>query len=101
MLARAFISAYTILLFALLAVATNCPPATTTTLTVSAPGPTVTVPVSQCNTGNVQCCNQVVTVSVFRGTTLYARSTYVMFDANSGWLGFGWNSPRPPEHCGH
>ncbi|KAK7472100.1 sc3 hydrophobin [Stygiomarasmius scandens] len=39
-----------------LAVATNGP---TTTVTVTAPATTVTAPASQCNTGDLQCCNSV------------------------------------------
>ncbi|KAF9468407.1 fungal hydrophobin-domain-containing protein [Collybia nuda] len=49
---------YAFFAFSLLAAATNHP--ITTTVTVTAPGPTATpIPPSQCNTGGLQCCNSV------------------------------------------
>ncbi|ESK86178.1 hydrophobin [Moniliophthora roreri MCA 2997] len=56
------------------------PPATTT-VTVTAPGPTVTA-VSQCNTGDVQCCNTVETADGPTAAGLLALLGVVVQDLN-------------------
>lgn len=64
MFARAYTALYVLLSLSVLAAAKpwGAPPPTTTTVTVTAPAPTVTT-VSQCNTGPIQCCQQVESVS--------------------------------------
>ncbi|KAK7692066.1 hypothetical protein QCA50_005471 [Cerrena zonata] len=79
MLARLLGSVYATLLFALLAVATTCAPSTTT-LTVSAPAATVTIPANQCNTGTIQCCNQVVTAGSGLGGIILGLLNIVVTD---------------------
>ena len=72
MLARAYKFLLLVLSVCLLAAAApNNEP--TKTITVTAPAPTVTT-VSQCNTGSVQCCQQVESVSIMnRGTGVYTK----------------------------
>ena len=60
------VSLYFVFALALLAAATPAQPAkrwdVTTTVTVTPPAPTQTA-VSQCNTGDIKCCDEVVSVS--------------------------------------
>ncbi|CAL1710922.1 unnamed protein product [Somion occarium] len=81
MFARSTMTVFSVLLLALLAVATNTPPPTTTTVTVTAPAATVTA-VNQCNTGSIQCCNQVVTADSGLGGLLLGLLNIVVTDLN-------------------
>ncbi|KAJ3536093.1 hypothetical protein NM688_g6881 [Phlebia brevispora] len=57
----------------------NNPPPVTTTITVTAPAPTVTT-VSQCNTGSIQCCQQVESASSAAGSLLLGLLGIVLTD---------------------
>ncbi|KAI0071608.1 fungal hydrophobin [Panus rudis PR-1116 ss-1] len=50
------------------AVPTTTQPAVTKTITVTAPGPTVTIPADQCTTGPVQCCQSMETAGSKAGS---------------------------------
>ncbi|KAJ3554972.1 hypothetical protein NM688_g2826 [Phlebia brevispora] len=59
----------------------GAPPPTTKTVTVTAPAPTVTT-VSQCNTGPIQCCDQVESASSAAGSLLLELLGIVLSDLN-------------------
>ena len=85
MFARIY-AAFFYMLFALtlLAAATplevrgGSPPPVTKTITVTAPGPTVTSG-GQCNTGPIQCCNSVQAVSYYRLSSIISKSDGIRF----------------------
>ncbi|KAF7800301.1 hypothetical protein EIP86_011550 [Pleurotus ostreatoroseus] len=78
---------YVVSTLALLAVATPWGVTSTVTKTVTAPAPTVTA-VSQCNTGSISCCNQVIDSQSKEGNALLGLLGIVLGDV-TGLLGLG------------
>ncbi|KAI0812336.1 fungal hydrophobin-domain-containing protein [Irpex lacteus] len=85
------ISAISVLALTALAVATPAPaekrwgsptttPATTKTVTVTAPGSTQTIPAGNCNTGAIQCCQSVQSANSAAASTLLGLLGIVLTD---------------------
>ena len=89
MLARVYTTVLSVLFFALLAVATpapwGAPPPVTVTVTTTTTSvqPGQTSAPSQCNTGPIQCCDQVQEVKII---ILLLRSEKVLTDPRLGRL---------------
>ncbi|KAF9061197.1 fungal hydrophobin-domain-containing protein [Rhodocollybia butyracea] len=67
---------------------TTTTPAVTTTVTVTAPGPTTTIPASQCTTGPIQCCKSTEAANSVAGVALLALLGVVVNDVEA-LLGLG------------
>ncbi|THG96686.1 hypothetical protein EW026_g5190 [Hermanssonia centrifuga] len=89
MLAHAYATfVYALLSLSVLAVATpwGAPPPVTVTVTATAPAVTETT-VSQCNTGSIQCCNQVVEADSAEGAKLLSGLLGIILGPITGLLG--------------